>query len=227
MVMKSRYTGKCRKCGQTINIGDDIDWTRSGGANHLHCPEAVPLFADVICISGGSGYGDYPYKVGETYWNEKHGYITALTAKSKYYREDGLSFGVGDDRGYIYYAQCRLATDEEVKPLLKQKQIKEAKVEAKKELHKIEEEIIATGEYPDKGTETIGVRIMDTQNIYGGGDWWVLGEEWIWYIRNNGMDGDSWADNNIHTGGAGARGWRISATEEMAEKIIKIAEILK
>ena len=54
-----------------------------------------------------------------------------------------------------------------------------------------------------------GQRILDTQNIYGGGDWFVIGKDCIWYCQNNGMDGDDWSHNNVRTGGAGAIGWKI------------------
>lgn len=57
------------------------------------------------------------------------------------------------------------------------------------------------------------------KNAWGGGEWWVIQPEWIWYIRNNGLDGDDWGRNNIETGGAGAIGVRVPFSEELADKI--------
>lgn len=57
------------------------------------------------------------------------------------------------------------------------------------------------------------------ENIYGGGEWWVIQPRWIWHIKNNGSDGDNWSVNNVNTGGAGAIGKRIPYSEEVAEKI--------
>lgn len=57
------------------------------------------------------------------------------------------------------------------------------------------------------------------ENIYGGGEWWVIQKEWIWHIRNNGHDGDNWSANNVNTGGAGAIGVRVPFSEELADKI--------
>lgn len=57
------------------------------------------------------------------------------------------------------------------------------------------------------------------ENIYGGGEWWVIQKEWIWHIKNNGSDGDCWSLNNVSTGGAGAIGRRIPYSEEIADKI--------
>lgn len=57
--------------------------------------------------------------------------------------------------------------------------------------------------------------ILDTQNIYGGGDWFVIGTDAIWYCENNGMDGDNWSYNNVRTGGAGAIGWRMDYDKQV------------
>jgi hypothetical protein len=57
------------------------------------------------------------------------------------------------------------------------------------------------------------------ENVYGGGEWWVIQPEWIWHVRNNGFDGDDWGRNNVQTGGAGAIGVRVPYSEELADKI--------
>lgn len=57
------------------------------------------------------------------------------------------------------------------------------------------------------------------ENIYGGGEWWVIQPKWIWRIRNNGHDGDDWGRNNVNTGGAGAIGHRVPYSEELAAQI--------
>ena len=46
-------------------------------------------------------------------------------------------------------------------------------------------------------------------NIYGGGYLFIISEDGLWFIRNNGADGDDWSRNNIETGGAGAIGWTV------------------
>jgi hypothetical protein len=63
----------------------------------------------------------------------------------------------------------------------------------------------------------------DRENIYGGGQWWIIDREYIWHVRNNGMDGDNWSYNNIHTGGAGAIGHRVPYNQELAEKLKEIS----
>lgn len=69
-------------------------------------------------------------------------------------------------------------------------------------------------------------------NIYGGGQSWVIDKEGnkIWFIRNNGRDGDNWGLNNIRTGGAGAIGAYVnysSDLEDLIRKYISLCEELE
>jgi len=63
---------------------------------------------------------------------------------------------------------------------------------------------------------------LNPRNIYGGGQWWVIQDKWIWKVTNNGGDGDDWGANNVDTGGAGAIGVRIPYSKELADKIRKL-----
>lgn len=56
-------------------------------------------------------------------------------------------------------------------------------------------------------------------NIYGGGEWYVIQPDHIWYIENNGSDGADWSLNNIRTGGAGAIGYRVPRTPLLEKSI--------
>ncbi len=69
-----------------------------------------------------------------------------------------------------------------------------------------------------------GDRVLDTQNIYGGGDWFVIGKAGIWYIQNNGVDGDNWSHNNVRTGGAGAIGWKIAKNKEIERRLRELEQ---
>lgn len=55
------------------------------------------------------------------------------------------------------------------------------------------------------------VRLLDMQgpDIYGGGAWLHVAGDDLFYVRNNGMDGDDWSRNNYDTGGAGAICYRL------------------
>lgn len=235
MVIKAKYTGRCRRCSGTINVGDEIEWERGKGARHVSCPAQEAEGEDVATFgyARGSGYGYGPYTVGEMV--HRAGYTAydgtevpeawgvVIKASRTYYREDGLSFGVGDESGYRYSCVCRYATPDEI--AAKEREVAEAKAEqgaAKAEALRLEEIISRfrrEGERPDGMNTPEGERILDTQDIYGGGDWFVLGVEWIWYIRNNGRDGDDWSLNNVRTGGAGAIGWRLPYTPQLESEV--------
>jgi hypothetical protein len=45
--MKAKYGGRCRECGERIEVGDEILWGRGEGARHLNCPvEPEPEYDD-------------------------------------------------------------------------------------------------------------------------------------------------------------------------------------
>ncbi len=184
-------------------------------------------------ISKGSGYGGRPFKVGSVLRNEDHKiaegqpeYLYVISSKEEYVRYEGMSFGVGDEQGYIYSAKVRAATDEESMGLRMQIEKKENIRKHKQRLKEIGQQIQQTGERPEGTNKPEGKRYADTQNIYGGGEWFVIGEKYIWYVENHGMDGDSWDNNNVRTGGAGAIGWRIPFDKEIADMIIKSDQIV-
>ena len=66
---------------------------------------------------------------------------------------------------------------------------------------------------------------LNPRNIYGGGEWFVIEENRILHILNNGMDGDDWSLNNVRTGGAGAIGFEIPKTDEVVNALRRTKEI--
>ena len=61
---------------------------------------------------------------------------------------------------------------------------------------------------------------LNPQNDYGGGEWWIITDEFIWYVRQNARDGDDWKMNNVYVkGSAGAIGKRIVYNEDLANRI--------
>jgi hypothetical protein len=78
-------------------------------------------------------------------------------------------------------------------------------------------------DYSPKGEEI--QHPLNPKNIYGGGEWFVIEQDRILHILNNGMDGDDWSLNNVRTGGAGAIGFEISKTDEVVNALRRIKEI--
>jgi hypothetical protein len=188
-------------------------------------------------LGGGSGNGYRGWAKGQVVRNSKERvakgepeYLYILSASSRYFKYDGMSFGVGDESGYTYGAVARAATDDEAIPL-KETEAKASNVrQARLGLQNIAAKIREVGKQPegDNFAEGDEIDLSDkSTRLYGGGEWFVIGKEFIWYVRNNGMDGDNWSHNNVRTGGAGAIGWRISFDEAIANEIIKNHEIIK
>mgnify|MGYP000856246398 CR=1 FL=1 len=67
-------------------------------------------------------------------------------------------------------------------------------------------------EYPPEA-EVEGETVYDTYSIYGAGSRIVIGDAWVWWVDNNGMDGDDWSRNNCRLGIAR----RLPRTDELVE----------
>jgi len=190
----------------------------------------------IFQFSYGEGYYQIVFRKGDIIHNDvKHMWLKGgpewlyvLGSTSTYFREDGLSFGVGDDSGNIYTVKVREATDEETIPYRAEQEIKLNKANAKKDLENIARDIQSKGEIPSGMHHLSGERIIldNRTEMYGGGKWFVLENGYVWYVQNNGADGDAWDQNNVSTGGAGAIGWRVHDNGELAERIISLARAL-
>ncbi len=133
---------------------------------------------------------------------------------------------LGHEGEYGRYYYYRNATADEVSLLERQEAEAQAKADAEKKrqetILRIKNHIIEHGECPDGWHHVDGERLIDTQNNYGGGEWFVITDTHIWYVRNNGADGDNWSRNNVRTGGAGAIGYRVPYNNELAEQLRKL-----
>jgi hypothetical protein len=224
----NRYPGTCRKCGQEVQPNEGT-CEKVGGkwvVEHSECPApevaTQTTVAATTTIREGEGYGGHAYKPGQVLHHEG-GWWVVVTSSKRYYREDGMSMGVGDERGYVYSTTIRPATDDEAAPMIAATAATEAKAEVKRDAEtrrsQIAIRITARGTRPAGMQLADGETYSDRRTIYGGGDWFVIGPEYIWYVKNNGADGDSWCLNNVITGGAGAIGTRVPYDEEIAAEI--------
>ena len=215
--MKARYAGTCAATGKHYPAGAEIEKGTYGWQIAGSKPADRTVGPNEIRLAGGEGYGFAAYTEGQVVAH-KGQWWTVRAAWSEYIREDGLSFGVGDDSGHIYYAICRLATEEEWLPV-------EARTQAEYEYRcrKVELETARQRLFDPKDGEYVAgdhqlkgewIKIGAGFNIYGGGEEICITSRHVWYCRNNGADGDNWSANNVRTGGAGAIGYRFAATPE-------------
>lgn len=100
---------------------------------------------------------------------------------------------------------------------------------ATEEMRRLAEIARTSGEYPQGDHRVDGETLLEDRpdlRIYGGGCWWVATDDHIWYVQNNGADGDAWSHNNVRTGGAGAIGWRLPRDPETEGRLRHIAGVL-
>jgi hypothetical protein len=237
--------------GDTIGIGDGEYVLRGVGSRfkrgryslvYLYLDEASPTVAvttdpapaapvsNLIEVRYGECYPD-PTGGHDTFRHHRHGVLTVVSTRSQYFREDGMSFGVGDERGHVYTLMCRPATEEEVQAVVARETATETRSAAERARREIANEIRERGQRPDGVVvpehEDGATRVMDRQSIYGGGDWFVVTSSRIWYVLNNGRDGDDWGLNNVRTGGAGAIGWYVERTDELVGRLDSVSNTLE
>jgi hypothetical protein len=153
---------------------------------------------------------------------------------SKYFERFGFDDEDGELRGWLTSqpetVEKILNVREELTLEYRRREAEKRREEKKKKANELQAKIddvkkaFENAEYPNPGNKmrVEGEVIMhptNPKNAWGGGEWWVIQENWIWYIRNNGFDGDDWGRNNVHTGGAGAIGVRVPYSEELAAQI--------
>ena len=61
----------------------------------------------------------------------------------------------------------------------------------------------------------------------GRGYWYVIQEDYIWYVQNRSHDGDNWLFNNIYSNGSLGVGYRIPYNEKLAQTIIELHQPTK
>ena len=212
--MQAKYPGTCAVCGERFPAGTTIAYDRiTRETRHADCaPFVAP--AGSWWISRGQGYGGAPYVVGQVIRNpdtrtpDAPRYLIVLAAKSEYVRDDGYSFGVGDESGYLYSACVRAATDDESATLRADEARATATRQAHATMQRLAQRIRTEGAFAPHGSPMPeGAQVFDTQTIHGSGSVFVITDEGAWYLERHMMDGDDWAANNV----AGVyRGWYLA-----------------
>lgn len=178
----------------------------------------------------GEAKGDHP-AVGATFRDrKKNELVTVVEVKSTYYREDGMSFGLPDDRGYMHRLTVRPATVEERAPREREEAAELRRGEAEEARRELVRRFLRDGATPPGPIDLLSserLAVLDERLIiYGGGSWFVVEGGSLWYVENNGGDGDNWARNNLTTGGAGAVGYRLPADPELEARIRAVSAAL-
>jgi hypothetical protein len=217
--MKAAYPGICKATGKRYAAGTEIEKGKYGWQIAGEKPADRTPQAGERRLVRGSGYGHDPYREGEIFLDPQDmRYVVVRAAWREYYREDGLSFGVGDDSGYLFFAVCRVATVEEYMPVWEEEQkvfaAKVRKEEATKALKRLFADADGVYEFAKDGKpwqlEGDWIKIGKGFNIYGGGEEFCVAKKFIWRVLGNGADGDNWSRTNTSHG----IGYRFARTKE-------------
>jgi len=140
-----------------------------------------------------------------------------------------MSFGFNFDRGWGHTYYCVPASEEDTADLIRKETERQSRGDAARRVEEIAKSIQKSGQHPSGEHRLQGKRILivGERNIpYGGGSWFVIEPNAIWFIRNNGADGDNWSHNNVLTGGAGAIGWKVPYDASLAAEMEGLYKVL-
>lgn len=231
----NRLPGNCANCGQHIPIAgglavnDGTGWVvRHDGdcPANPHNPNSAPTWR----ISLGEGYGGSPFTPGSTFrwtWPTDNpdpatvpggrleprglsGIVTAVTGGLHYYREDGMSFGVGDEAGHVYWADVRIASDEEAAPVLEAEATEQRRANLTGRVRDLfawryagtapdaalpaEVNASALWALPEVPRCTVEER---RSQLYSARLLVDVPSGVVWTVTHNGADGDDWSVNNV------------------------------
>lgn len=162
--------------------------------------------------------------------NRSDGKIIVITGYGKkwYLRsEDACCYGMLPDDQWVRYAYYRDATPAEIAAVEAAEDAarkKAAEKEAReKRIYEIENKIKKTENYAQNinPKDLDGEVLLDTFDAYGGGERIIANDRWLWWIQNNGGDGDDWSVTNVYGGPGtpGGIGWRIPRDEALVKEL--------
>lgn len=144
-------------------------------------------------LTRGSGYGFEPYVSGSLIRNSPENiasgnpaWLVVERAGQKYYA-DGEKHGVGADRGYLYWADCRAASQQEQEPgeslWEKMCEWKCVQDRAEKEWSKLAEDLVRRGAYPPGHQRPNGEIIKKPHSDHS--QYFVVNHHEIWFLRES------------------------------------------
>lgn len=204
--------------------------TYKKASNPDKTPEDIQLRFALQSWETGISYYELSTRTSYDDWQKIKDYFTFINGNSREWEEEEVEglYGWYTTAPKKVEELLHVKPDNTIEAQRERARIAQEERDAKEKAYQEKMQKISSffegAEYPQEEDSIIleGERIehpRHPQNIYGGGEWWVIQKEWIWNVQNNGMDGDNWAYNNIRTGGAGAIGHRVPYNEELAELI--------
>lgn len=211
--MINRYPGRCRRCGGTVPAGagtvERVDGAWVVECADGECPmDGIPSGTPIWVVGDDRQPGD----VFRAYVPAEHdapglhecahrrtGIVVAIATSSEWISEDGMSFGLPDDQGWIHHTRVRPATDEEARPVL---EAEAAAAEHRRRLTEARElwdaaGVPATERIADPHPESETIEL--TSSILGWRVWFAIeppaaSPRRIVRMEYRGADGDAWGE---------------------------------
>ena len=225
MTIIAKFPGTCRKCGHAIKAGQEINWTKGEGSEHVTCPApaAKPATAQTQAAPQGivkvfTSRDRGAISNGYTFKTKDGQILTVIHVASRWINQNEVDdqddFRQGGDPFYECRATCREATPEEAAPIIEKARVQAVRATARKRLDEIVERIRTaanhvtnmTARYPVvEGVESISMKLDTIHRIEVSGSG-------IWFHQST-YD-DSYA-------------WRIDYDETTAVEIRTLADAIR
>lgn len=181
---------------------------------------------DILITSIATERRTTSFTVGDTFKDKGKVYIIGFIENPRKI-EDGMSFGYTIDDGWLFRFHSVPADVETTKQVEQEEEKKLNRHQALTRREVLQKEFMQKRNFaraPLKKAPA-GKQVLlygKSALAYGGGSWFVLQpSKWIWFIKNNGSDGDTWANNNI----PGAMAWRVRWDDGLAEELVALDKI--
>lgn len=228
----ARYNGFCKQCKNTISVGESITKHATLGYVHVECPDAPATKPQATSQPKPQPKPQQKRTNRRPSSCDKCGEFLAA-GQGHLWRCMGEASGCmkhydDDDGGWhvtcLDTEECNERRTEQVRRRKAHDALSTKFAKSKRDL---EDEFIGNGTYPDPKDGQLqldGEEIaMDNgrTRLYGGGEWCVIDKDGgrIWWVRNNGADGDAWDRSNVRTGGAGAIGRYLPYSDELEARV--------
>lgn len=211
--MINRYPGNCARCGGNVPAGAGTV-ERVGGAwvvAHAdgECPmDALPSDTPTWTVGDdrqpGEVFRAYVPPDQDAPGLHEHGHrrtgiVVAIATSSEWIAEDGMSFGLPDEQGWIHRTRVRPATDAEARPVL---EAEAAAADHRRRLAEARElwdaaGVPATERIEDPHPESEQIEVVNS--IVGWRMWFAIeppaaSPRRIIRLEYRGADGDAWGD---------------------------------
>lgn len=195
--------------------------------------EPAQIQAYPFTLVRGSGTGGRPFERGAVVRNPAEGqpeWLKVCREGHKYVAQGGLEAGVGAERGYLYWADCREADSAEAGRAAAEWETRrrwaEKRAAAQEEWRKLAALVCRDGVH-EPGPVTLHGRTVEHPLVKPAhGDCFVFGEDSIWHVQANPAEGIHREVNNVRLGGREANGHRTPKCPRLEMAILGAVAVL-